>query len=117
MWALRTDGRSDRPIGHVALCPTRDDIRNAVRSPGIRVKERIMTPRNSHLHDLSESSDQELVNLYLELAETLQVDVGPSNAHRIQQAASAAHALEKRGYLEQSGIWIHIEKPHLRATA
>ncbi|GMQ97897.1 MAG: hypothetical protein BMS9Abin17_0400 [Acidimicrobiia bacterium] len=76
-----------------------------------------MTTRNSHLHDLSGTSDQELVDLYLELAETFQIDVGPSNAHRIQQAASAAHALEKRGYVEQSGIWIHPENPHLRATA
>jgi len=76
-----------------------------------------MTPRNSHLHDLSGTSDQELVNLYLELAEAFQVDIGPSNAYRIQQAASAAHALEKRGYIEQSGIWTHHEKPHLRATA
>jgi len=76
-----------------------------------------MTTNDSHVHDLSETSDQELVNLYLELAEMFKVDVGPSHAHRIQQAASAAHALEQRGYIEQSGMWIHHEKPHLRATA
>jgi len=68
-------------------------------------------------HDLSATSDQELVNLYLELASVLESNVGPSRVHKIQQAASAAHALEVRGYVEQSGIWIHHVKPHLGATA
>jgi len=76
-----------------------------------------MNSRRTNNCDLSGSSDQQLVNLYLELAAIFESNVGPSNAHRIQQAASAAHALETRGYVEQSGIWIHREKPHLRATA
>jgi len=77
-----------------------------------------MTSETPHEHhDLSATSDQELVNLYLELASVLESNVGPSHVHKIQQAASAAHALEVRGYIEQSGIWMHHEKPHLGATA
>lgn len=76
-----------------------------------------MTPKNAHNHDLSDTSDQELVNLYLELVDELPSRLSPSHTHRVQQAASAAHALEIRGYVEQSGTWTHSAKPHLSATA
>jgi len=76
-----------------------------------------MSPKKSSYSDLSDTSDQELVDLYRELAAVFGAKEGPSHDHRIQQTASAAHALETRGYVEQSGIWIHPEKPHFAATA
>jgi len=76
-----------------------------------------MTAHHAKIYDLSETSDQELVNLYLELVGAFGADSGPSDTHRIGQAASAAHALEIRGYVEQSGTWTHSDRPHLRAIA
>ncbi|MEN8042110.1 MAG: hypothetical protein ABFR95_11465 [Actinomycetota bacterium] len=64
---------------------------------------------------LDEYSDQELVDLY--------TDHSPGAVRRdathaaIHRASAAAYALERRGYVEQAGTWIHTTHPALRATA
>jgi hypothetical protein len=67
------------------------------------------------LSDHTESSDQELVDVY---ATHAPVDlVSETTAKQIRRASEAAHVLELRGYTEQAGIWLHEERPALSATA
>ena len=67
------------------------------------------------LSDRSESSDQDLVDVY---ATHAPVDlVSETTAKQIRRASEAAYALELRGYTEQAGIWLHDDRPALQATA
>jgi hypothetical protein len=70
-----------------------------------------MTPQNR----LTESSDQELVDSYTTHAPT---DLATEmTAKQIRRAAEAAHALELRGCTERAGVWLHEDRPSLKATA
>ena len=73
------------------------------------------SPSVDHIATLT--SDQDLVDLYETHAPAIGAGGATPDATHIQHAAAAAHALEMRGYVEQAGIWMHLEKPHLRATA
>jgi hypothetical protein len=65
--------------------------------------------------DVTESSDQQLVDLYTvhagDAAATEMTDI------QIHGASQAAYDLELRGYIEQAGIWLHDDRPALQATA
>jgi len=63
---------------------------------------------------LDESSDQELVDLYATHAPD-----GPDTMtdKQIHHASTAAYALERRGYVEQTGTLKHHSLPALQATA
>lgn len=70
-----------------------------------------MTP----LSNPTESSDQELVNSYA--ADAPADLVAQMTTTQIRRASDAAHLLEIRGYTEQAGVWLHVDRPSLRATA
>lgn len=63
---------------------------------------------------LDGSSDQELVDLYA--THEPGTAAIPITDNQIHQASAAAYALERRGYVEQAGIWLHDSQPALRAT-
>jgi hypothetical protein len=63
----------------------------------------------------TESSDQELVDLYA--AHAGRDSVTDMTDDQIQEASHAAYSLELRGHIEQAGIWLHTNRPALRATA
>ncbi len=64
---------------------------------------------------LDGSSDQELVDQYAAHAPGAAVTEATDN--QIHHASTAAYALERRGYIEQAGTWLHANRPALQATA
>lgn len=67
------------------------------------------------LNGLTDSSDQELVDVYATHAPVNPVT--KMTAKQIRRASEAAHTLELRGYTEQAGVWRHEDRPSLQATA
>ncbi len=63
---------------------------------------------------LDGSSDQELVDLYT--AHAPEAAVNAITDCQIHNASTAAYALERRGYIEQAGVWLHSSRPALQAT-
>ncbi len=64
---------------------------------------------------LDGSSDQDLVDLYA--THSPGRPGGGMTDSQIHHASTAAYALERRGYVEQAGIWRHSSLPALQATA